>query len=357
MKKLLYVKHAFHNKTKSNDFLQKILKNEYEIEFFDFDNDNDSVDRFKELDGKEFDTVVLFQIMPPVSMLKKYVKYRHIAFFPMYDATHFFNRGIWNEYRECNIINFSSTLHEKCRSLGLSSYYIQYFPEEVEIKDEGNEDALFFWQRNKKIGTRTIEKVLDTKQINILYLHNAPDSGNKLPEPSPIWKDKIINSNWFDTKEEMKNYIQKSALYFAPREFEGIGMSFLEAMAAGRCVIAPDNPTMNEYIKNGETGYLYKLKSPQKIKLNNIRKIQTAARKYISEGRKKWETRKFEILKWIETPPEINTDKALMAEKLLIKNPEKTFCGKIYTTTNTTTYKIFNIIPITIKRSRNARTR
>ena len=71
MKKLLYVKHAFHNKTKSNDFLQKILKNEYEIEFFDFDNDNDSVDRFKELDGKEFDTVVLFQIMPPVSLVKK----------------------------------------------------------------------------------------------------------------------------------------------------------------------------------------------------------------------------------------------------------------------------------------------
>lgn len=357
MKKLLYVKHAFHNKTKSNDFLQKILKNEYEIEFFDFDNDNDSVDRFKELDGKEFDTVVLFQIMPPVSMLKKYVKYRHIAFFPMYDATHFFNRGIWDEYRDCNIINFSSTLHEKCRSLGLSSYYIQYFPEPAEITNNGEEDAVFFWQRREKINTGTIEKVLNTKKLKTLYLHTAPDPENKIPAPPSIWNDKIIKSGWFETKDEMQKYIQQAAIYFAPREFEGIGMSFLEAMAAGRCVIAPDNPTMNEYIKNGETGYLYNLKSPQKIKLNNIRKIQTAARKYISEGRKKWETRKFEILKWIETPPEINTDKALMAEKLLIKNPEKTFCGKIYTTTNTTTYKIFNIIPITIKRSRNARTR
>lgn len=70
MKKLLYVKHAFHNKTKSNDFLQEIIKTGYEIEFFDYDNDNDTPEKFRELEGKEFDTVVLFQIMPPISELK-----------------------------------------------------------------------------------------------------------------------------------------------------------------------------------------------------------------------------------------------------------------------------------------------
>lgn len=69
----------------------------------------------------------------------------------------------------------------------------------------------------------------------------------------------------------MQQYIQKSALYFAPRKYEGIGMSFLEAMASGRCVIAPDYPTMNEYIKNGETGYLYNFKRPQKIKFDDIK--------------------------------------------------------------------------------------
>ena len=74
MKKLLYVKHAFHNKTKSNDFLQEIIKTGYEIEFFDYDNDKDTLKKFQELEGKEFDTVVLFQIMPPISELKKYIK-------------------------------------------------------------------------------------------------------------------------------------------------------------------------------------------------------------------------------------------------------------------------------------------
>ncbi len=354
MKKLLYVKHAFHNKTKSNDFLQEIIKTGYEIEFFDYDNDNDTPEKFRELEGKEFDTVVLFQIMPPISELKKYIKYKHISFFPMYDATHFFNRAIWNEYRDCNIINFSSTLHQKCKSLGLSSYYIQYFPKPAVIDNYGEEDAVFFWQRREKINTKTIEKVLNASEINKLYLHAAPDPENKVPEPSKKWEGKIVNSSWFETKEEMQNYIQKAALYFAPREFEGIGMSFLEAMAAGRCVIAPDNPTMNEYIKNGETGYLYNLKSPKRIKPVCVKEIQNASYKYISEGYQKWEEQKFEILKWLETPPNKNSNTELMNEKLLIKNPQKTFCCKIYTTTNSTTYKIFNIIPLKIKRSINA---
>ena len=236
----------------------------------------------------------------------------------------------------------------------LSSYYIQYFPKPAVIDNYGEEDAVFFWQRREKINTKTIEKVLNASEINKLYLHAAPDPENKVPEPSKKWEGKIVNSSWFETKEEMQNYIQKAALYFAPREFEGIGMSFLEAMAAGRCVIAPDNPTMNEYIKNGETGYLYNLKSPEKINLNSIRKIQEAYYKYISDGFKKWESQKLEILKWLETSPTENSNIELMNEKLLIKNPQKTFCCKIYTTTNSITYKLFNIIPLKIKRSINA---
>lgn len=346
MKKLLYIKHSFHNKTKSNDFLQEILKTEYDVEIFDYNDENDSFERFSELSGQEFDTVILFQIMPPVSVLNKFIKYNRIAFFPMYDATHRFNIGIWNEYRNCNIINFSSTLHKKCKSLGLSSYYIQYFPKPVEYENEGDESSIFFWQRRKNINTKTLEKVLYTNLLNKIYLHNVPDHPEDNIKPSEKLKSKIVTSNWFDTKYEMQKYIQKSALYFAPRAFEGIGMSFLEAMAAGRCVIAPDNPTMNEYIQHGKTGYLYNLQKPSKINLKNIRQIQKAAHEYIARGYMEWEAKKSDILKWLETPPETNSDKALMDEKLLVKNPERKGCFKIYTTVNSTTYKLFNLFPV-----------
>ena len=348
MKKLLYVKHAFHNKTKSNNFLQEILKTQYEVEFFDFDNYNDTFEKFSELDGKEFDTVVLFQIMPPISMLKKYVKFNHIAFFPMYDATHFFNIPIWNEYRECNIINFSSTLHKKCQELGLSSFYIQYFPKPAQIDDEGDENSIFFWQRRAKISTKVLEKVLDVKNLNKVYLHQAPDPNNEIPEPSKVFEGKIVKSDWFDTKEDMEKYIQKSALYFAPREYEGIGMSFLEAMAAGRCVISPNNPTMNEYIKDGQTGFLYNLKKPERIELKEIRKIQKQTSDYIKEGFAQWENEKFKILDWLEVSPYKNSNPELMDEKILIKKPEKKLFFKIYTTKKTVTYKLFNLFPVKI---------
>ena len=291
--------------------------------------------------------------MPPISELKKYLKYNNIAFFPMYDATHFFNKAIWNEYRECNIINFSSTLHKKCKSLGLSSYYIQYFPKPAEIENFGDENSIFFWQRREKINTRTIEKVLNSNKINKLYLHTAPDPDNKISKPSKKWDGKIIYSNWFNSKEEMQSYIQKTAMYFAPREFEGIGMSFLEAMAAARCVIAPNNPTMNEYISHAKTGFLYNPKSPKKINFKSIKEIQINTYQYIKNGYSKWENEKFKILKWLTKSPKENSNEKLMNEKLLIKNPEKAFCCKIYTTTNSTTYKIFNLIPIKIKRSNN----
>ena len=57
--------------------------------------------------------------------------------------------------------------------------------------------------------------------------------------------------------EEMTIDMLKSTIYIASRPYEGIGMSFLEAMADGRCVVAHDNTTHNEYIEHGKNGFLF----------------------------------------------------------------------------------------------------
>ena len=299
MKKLLYIGHAYHNKTKSTKFLQDILATKYEVEKFDFDPYNDSFEIFEKLRGKKFDVVVIFQIMPSIKELKKYLTFDKINFFPMYDGAGDLDSELWREYAECNIINFSKTLHEECLKRGFASFYIQYFPKPLEINSLGDGKEVFFWQRINLINPDTIEKVVGIENINRLYLHNAPDPCQSSVEPSQALEGKTEITTWFDTKDDLLNQMQKAALYFAPRHLEGIGMSFLEAMAMGRCVIAPDNPTMNEYIVNGKTGYLYDLNNPQKIELGNIPQIQDNTIKYIENGYQDWEKNKLVILDWV----------------------------------------------------------
>ena len=244
--KLLYIGHAYHNKTKSTAFLKEMFARDYDVETFDFDPYNDNMQtHFLPLKGKNYDVVVIFQIMPSIEKLRQYISFEHCAFFPMYDGVPPRNDKIWYEYRDVNIINFSRTLHNELKSLGFSSYYFQFFPKPLKITNEGDEKSIFFWQRINQININTVAKLIDLENIKHIHFHHAIDPGHEFVEPGEEINKKATHSTWFDTREDMQKQMQKSAVYIAPRMFEGIGMSFLEAMAMGRCVIAPNNPTMN----------------------------------------------------------------------------------------------------------------
>jgi len=98
----------------------------------------------------------------------------------------------------------------------------------------------------------------------------------------------------------MVDYIEDLGIYVAPREFEGIGMSFLEAMSMGKAVIAVDKPTMNEYIENNKNGYLYDLDNIKNIDFSNIEEIQKNAHSFIKKGYNIWMKRRFKIIDFIE---------------------------------------------------------
>lgn len=318
---LLYIGHAFHNKTKSNLFLLDLLRKRYNIEFFFFDPYKDNPKTcFLPLKGKNYDILLLWQIMPRLFELKKYITFKKGVFFPMYDAAVFsLNNHIWDEYQDIQIINFCKKLHTHLKKRGFSSHYIQYFPSPSSITDIGSIKSVFFWQRRSEVNINTVERLLENNSIDHLHIHKALDPNENFTEPSNTLKYKISYSEWFKTKEELKKTMERSAIYIAPRLREGIGMSFLEAMALGRCVIAPNHPTMNEYIKNKVTGFLYNPSAPQAIKLNNIREIQEKTVKYIQKGFKKWEKKKWKILDWIEEKPIINKKRIQSHFKKLIR--------------------------------------
>jgi glycosyltransferase involved in cell wall biosynthesis len=218
----------------------------------------------------------------------------------MYDNLGRKDYEYWSNFNKFKIINLSITLHNKLKKWGFQSIYVKYFPKPSEFFS-GNKEEIFFWQRLTHININVISKLFARDKFKI-HLHKAVDPYQDFIEPSKVMeKDfQISYSNWFKNKDEMLEIVRQKGIYVAPREYEGIGMSFLEAMAMGKAVIAVDNPTMNEYIKNGETGYLFDLKNVKKLDLSRIDEVQKNVYKYMQEGYRKWEKDKSLIINFIK---------------------------------------------------------
>ena len=299
MKKMLFIDHAFHEHTKSAEFIKELFVGEYTIDVVYLDPGNIHFpEAFQKVNQKHYDVMIVWQLMPSLSWLKNYVSWDKVAFSPMYDGIPALKDIIWQEYKNTKIISFSKTLYSALKIRGFDVKYIQYFPRTQDVTNWGSDDSIFYWQR---VHNLPIQSIVDTikNSISKIHIHTSLDPHHHAVD---IVTDKeVTRSKWFDTKEEMYAKILESSLYVAPRLSEGIGMSFLEAMSMGRCVIAVNYPTMNEYIKNGKTGFLYDLNDVSKLKIENVRKIQENTLQYMQTGYKQWEKNKKKISKWIQS--------------------------------------------------------
>ena len=320
MDKLLFIGHTYHQKTKSSLFLLELVRKDYQItEFYIDPTMLLDYERMADLQGESFDVLVVWQVMPVISEIRKYVSWSHAVFFPMYDhyaALGGFSAKIWRDYQDFVIISFSRTLYGDLCRCGFDARYIQYFPQPSEISSWGEEKSLFFWQRQTILNFATLQKAVQNIEISKVHLHNAPDPYNKVLPPSAFDKDVIeffkgviySESRWFESKEQLYQVLEQSSLYMAPRNLEGIGMSFLEAMAHGRCVIAPDMPTMSEYITDGVNGLLYPwdvssdnhCATPVPPPVNSVRTMQENAYETVCKGYERWSKEKYDILEWLK---------------------------------------------------------
>ncbi len=333
--KVLFIGHTYHLKTKSSIFFLDLLKELSDVDDIYMEPDKkDSYDCLEKFNGTHYDSLVIWQLMLNPHMLRKYVSWTTGVYFPMFD--HFFSHGglynnIWDSYKDFTIINFCKAQHDEIEKAGFSSHYIQYFPKPQEISMWGDVKSLFFWQRLDILNMATVAAALKDYPLNSVHIHKVLDPGHNYIAPKDLGHDvevflkgtTITESKWFNKKEDLYNVLQESALYMSPRLYEGIGMSFLEAMAYGRCVIAPDIPTMNEYIKNGVTGILYnwdnnspsKCSQPIDQTLFDIEAIQKNAYQYIADGYSSWNKNKGQLLDWIREIPQ--PDKAKLEKSAI----------------------------------------
>lgn len=352
-KSLLFIGLSYHTKTKSSQFLQEMLKKEYDLELLNFDPHPDDIYAYlKILKRQKYDVLLIWQAIPHMETILKYISFEKGVLFPMYDSAMKFPDANFLQYKDFNIINFSKTMHERTLRLGLSSYYIQYFPKPAAKFEPGDEKSIFFWQRATRLNIQTVEQLFSNININHIHLHKALDPSCRFLKPSKKLSGIISYSSWYNEKDDMLEDIKESAYYIAPRKYEGIGMSFLEAMALGKCVVSPNNPTMNEYITHGKTGILYEIDDLKPIKQYDVAEIQKNTYEYMKIGYEKWEKEKKNILDWIVATPVINVDlynKASKKNKYLVLSKHYFFSFiLLYSvnsmSSNSKVYRLFNKI-------------
>lgn len=302
-KKIAFIGHSYHKKTKSSEFFIELLKQFFEVEvIWDESAYGKPFARIEHIDHGYLG-VIFWQNLPDGETLRRLrVRNQNIIFVPMYDAVTNVDASFVSYCQDFKIICFSKALHRQFNSAGLDTLGIQYFPEPGEFIS-GNPKKLFFWQRSNAITIKTILSLLDRQAVGI-HMHRAVDPYHTLTEPTEeeIKKYSITFSDWFETRNEMLSVVKEAGIYVAPREREGIGLSFLEAMAMGKAVIAVDNPTMNEYIVHNETGYLFDITKPVTIDIDRVLEIQKNTFAYMQKGYKKWQSQKQSIIEFIKRP-------------------------------------------------------
>jgi len=292
-RRLAFIDHSFHKKTRSSDFFLEILKERYEVDlYYDGFWDDEEVFDFNILNTKKYDIVLFWQVNYSVVYLDK-ITCKNIIYIPMYDdfISNTLTPFYWKQFSHVKFISFSKTLHKYLSNKGLDSFYIQYFPEQKKLpKKEKECFSAFFWYRIEHINWESIKSIIDTNSFETVYIQNNPDPNQKKLDISKkdIEDYNIKFIDWFKDKEEYLKFLDSVDVYFAPREYEGIGLSFLEAMSYGKIVVALNKPTMNEYIMDGKNGFLFEKNGEQKIDFSKIDlKIMEKYNKIFSKGYQK----------------------------------------------------------------------
>lgn len=171
---------------------------------------------------------------------------------------------------------------------GLEVLRLKYFKDPNLLRPASWEQrpCLMYWNRTGMVGPDFLGRLCAELRIKKLLFQSQIDPlvplefGYRLP--SRLGGTIVEELPTFLPREQYLQVMAQTNLDLAPRSSEGVGMTFLEAMARGCGVLAYDAPTMNEYIDHGRNGYLLK-KPPDKLTLLDrvMRRIRLSARKSV----------------------------------------------------------------------------
>lgn len=286
MQKILYITYEWNfTKTCSSVFFPDLLKKYFDVELCMIKDDS-NLDENK-INNSIYDSVIFFQCEPDFSRFTC----KNIIFVPMYDTFGFTPARI-KVLKNIKLINFSKRLHIESLRYGISSFYIQYYPEIKKDKILNiDRNRIFYWQRQKWDPYKLLKvfpEDVASLGVNYINLHSTEYKDIKT-EKETFKNAEVIKTSWFENKEDLNKLLEQTKYYYAPRDKEGIGFSFIDALEKGCVIIAHNEGTMNEYIRNKKNGYIINFCRPKRIRFKDFEMMQKASVESVIEGRKRYE--------------------------------------------------------------------
>lgn len=294
--KCLFIDHKYHSTTSSTRFLMDIMSEKFTVEVLYLDDfTSKSFDRILKTNAELY-LAFQYDFIAPFLLSNN----KKVIVIPMYDGTGEMHPLHWMSMKGSLFLNFSKHLHNVHTGLGLNSLYARYYPDPSNYPkfDPKTNDpsSVFFWERHPQLGLSIDWLAYQLNRQNFglkkIHIHQAPDPGQYTKRNALTLRDifpgkYVTNSTWYKSKEKFLEEMSCFGIYIAPRKAEGIGFSFIDAMACGMVVLAYDKATMNEYITHGVNGILFNDNLPniRTIDLDKIRKKSIAD---FSEGRQNW---------------------------------------------------------------------
>lgn len=263
---ILFVDHECHRKTHSADFILDLLREVGEVRSLYYPETY----RFKvpQRDRDWADVVVIWEFL--LSRYSLGCPGKPCVFVPMYD-NEWGSRWQWRRiaWSGMGVLSFCANLSNHARKCGVRNILdVRYFPDPGDFpQTPGNPRRVFLWERGE----------IDRNIAEVLF---PPSDGYVLD---------VKKRNEFLDRGEYLERISKCGAVVAPRRKEGIGMACLEAMAMGKCVVANNDATMNEYITHGRNGLLFSCNAPHRISLDDIVHVSSNIGKDAMRMRRAWE--------------------------------------------------------------------
>jgi len=292
--RILFSANSFHlNKTRSSLFFIDLLKGRFTIDVVPHK------DLFSVKNLSSYDVLVVWQHHFSPQLLKA-TQIPRIIFVPMYDDLPK-NPIYWTNLKrlEVSVICFSQKLLPLMKSHALRHLYIQYYPIPApKPVDFSTGLRGFFWQRNNDLTINEVIRLTQHLPIQRWHFHSEQDF-----QPKDDFSIPYSQTRWFDNQEDYQNLIKNCNLFVAPRKREVIGMSFLEALSLGHCVIAFDEGTMNEYISHGVDGILFNDPQIPLASHPSYSELGKRAHQRVQEGYQKWQSHLPSLLQFIQETP------------------------------------------------------